>query len=273
MRVHKTKKCVKILNKQIINKNGIIGSVLYSISYGKFKVIKEIGMDKKHNMYYEIEFINTGYRNNVRRSHMINGSVMDRLYDEDIIIGKKYSSLSYGDFIVMDFIGRKKPYSEKIYKIKFIKTGYETLVLKDSIIHGTIKDPLVISACGVGFLGDKYKEISLNDNELCTAMNSRWHLMLHRCYDKTHKSYPNYGLLGVKVDERWHNFSNFYYDIISLENFDKEKFIKGELVLDKDKKQLDIPTSRKIYSKDTVTLMSPSENFKLIKRSTTIPRQ
>jgi hypothetical protein len=37
--------------------------------------------------------------------------------------------------------------------------------------------------------------------------------MMKRCYDKNHRSYPDYGGVGIFVHERWHKFVNFLEDM------------------------------------------------------------
>lgn len=40
-----------------------------------------------------------------------------------------------------------------------------------------------------------------------------WSGMLHRCYKTTNIGWENYGGRGIKVDKRWHDFSNFLADM------------------------------------------------------------
>jgi hypothetical protein len=40
-----------------------------------------------------------------------------------------------------------------------------------------------------------------------------WINLFRRCYDKTHKSYPDYGGRGIKVVRRWKKFENFLADM------------------------------------------------------------
>lgn len=46
-----------------------------------------------------------------------------------------------------------------------------------------------------------------------TKMYYRWQDMLYRCNKERHKDYRNYGGRGIKVCERWHNFSAFLQDM------------------------------------------------------------
>lgn len=53
---------------------------------------------------------------------------------------------------------------------------------------------------------------------------------MRRCYEQTHKDYPNWGGRGITVCERWHNFSNFLHDMgdrhspkYSIDRIDNQK--------------------------------------------------
>lgn len=78
--------------------------------------------------------------------------------------------------------------------------------------------------------------------------------MIHRCYDKFHASYHNYGGRGVTVCDRWNpaaggSFENFYADmgVRPSKNHQLDKdIIEGNL----------------IYSPSTVKWVDRSENAK-----------
>ena len=57
---------------------------------------------------------------------------------------------------------------------------------------------------------------------------------MQRCYNENHPSYKYYGNKGVIVNERWHVFNNFIEDIDKINGFNIDKFLKGEIHLDKD---------------------------------------
>lgn len=42
-----------------------------------------------------------------------------------------------------------------------------------------------------------------------------WRNMHSRCYDASNNRYKNYGGRGIKVDPRWHVFSNFHADMFA----------------------------------------------------------
>lgn len=43
----------------------------------------------------------------------------------------------------------------------------------------------------------------------------RWKNMHDRCYNKNRVAYRNYGARGIAVCDRWHEFQNFYDDMIA----------------------------------------------------------
>lgn len=51
------------------------------------------------------------------------------------------------------------------------------------------------------------------------SLYSRWRNIKRRCYDKTIKSYKDYGGRGISISKEWLNFKNFYNDMIK--GFDK----------------------------------------------------
>lgn len=40
-----------------------------------------------------------------------------------------------------------------------------------------------------------------------------WKKMLERCYNPNNRAFPYYGGRGIKVQESWHEFKNFYADV------------------------------------------------------------
>ncbi|OTW70613.1 hypothetical protein BK727_13130 [Bacillus thuringiensis serovar roskildiensis] len=83
-----------------------------------------------------------------------------------------------------------------------------------------------------------------------------WHGMMYRCYKPYNSHYKYYGAQGITVDERWHDFWNFVYDI-------DNRMPNGHLLyssdyqLDKDLK------GGKIYSLENCVILSKKENQQL----------
>lgn len=81
-----------------------------------------------------------------------------------------------------------------------------------------------------------------------------------RCYNINHNSYKSYGAKGVRMCNEWFDSIDYFVkDIKEIEGFDYEKFINGDLQLDKDMKQVGIVN--KIYSKDTCMFISQEDNI------------
>ncbi|UGO50737.1 HNH endonuclease [Bacillus phage vB_BanS_Sophrita] len=172
------------------------------------------------------------------------------------IIGHYFKNNNNEEYYIVSREGQSKSGNKK-YRIRFIRTGYETVVEKVQIERGKIKDRYSPCIFGLGYIGD----VSVSRNK--RAYNV-WHKMLGRCYSPTNNSYNTYGAQGVTVDKRWYSFENFVSDIPLIEGYEESLFLSGELHLDKDKKQQNC--NKKIYSKDTCNFISPSENSQLVKK-------
>lgn len=86
----------------------------------------------------------------------------------------------------------------------------------------------------------------------------KWYSMFVRCYsEKFHEKRPTYK--DCYVCERWLLFSNFISDFKLINGYDEEKFLNGELELDKDIKS---NGKNKEYSLENCMLVSALENVK-----------
>ena len=169
----------------------------------------------------------------------------------EVLDGKIFSSKSYGDFEVLEYLGNSR------YVIRFTKTGTKIETTKHHIKSGCAMDRFYPSVSGVGFLGDKYNTTHF----LC----KRWSKMLSRCYNSESSwDYVNYGAKGITVCDRWHNFSNYVDDVILLEGYNEELVKSGKLHLDKDI----INREAKIYSPETCSWVTQAENTKEMNRRT-----
>lgn len=86
-----------------------------------------------------------------------------------------------------------------------------------------------------------------------------WKNMKDRCYCKTNRNYKYYGGRGVIVDERWHDFDNFVYDI-------DNQIPNGHLLYNRDYQLDKDKLGRKIYSLENCSVISTEENRKMAYR-------
>lgn len=157
---------------------------------------------------------------------------------EDMTPGTVHET-RYGKLVIVKYDGYED------VTVKFLATG---CVRKGKSCHiriGRIKDLLLPSICGVGFVGIGRHKTSVNKKD--TKIYKTWRCMIGRCYDKNiHKRQPTYA--GCIVDSEWHNFQNFA-DWMELQDYDGKELDKDTLV-----------KGNKIYSKDTCTFITHAEN-------------
>ena len=85
-----------------------------------------------------------------------------------------------------------------------------------------------------------------------------WYAMMNRCYNPLHPRYDNYGGSGVTVCDRWHEYNDFLEDIDSVQGFEYDKYISGNLALDKDS----LCEGNKVYCLDKCVFITREENNK-----------
>lgn len=161
----------------------------------------------------------------------------------DYFVGSIYTNKAGLEFEIIDYVPSKGCVKRKI---RFLKSGYETVVFTNSIANKEIRDLLSPSIAGVG----------INDVENGTKhiLYDRWADMIKRCYNSDHACYAQYGGAGVYVDERWHKFSNYIQDVSKKENYDKLVKDTVNWNIDKDL------SNTKCYSNDTTVIISRSDN-------------
>lgn len=169
-------------------------------------------------------------------------------------IGNFYFNNIGLEYQVLDIVSQKYN-SQNVYRIKFIKSKYETTVRSTEINRGNIKDRLSPSVYNVGIIG--FATIKENEKEY-----SIWRNMLSRCYDESDINFHNYGELGVSVCDRWKRFDYFISDIKNVDGYDEHMFNNCLIQLDKDKRQSNIPKSEIVYSPETCEFVTISENCK-----------
>ena len=164
---------------------------------------------------------------------------MVNAFDKDDFKGKVFQSKSYGDFIVIAYDSYER------VSIKFIATGFESTASAQRIRRGGVKDKLLPSVYGAGYLGDgEYKPYADGRNTKAYAV---WNSVLQRCYDANcHEQHPTYK--ECIVCEEWLNFQVFA-------KWFEENYIEG-CDLDKDIKV----KGNKTYSPEFCKFATPAEN-------------
>lgn len=177
--------------------------------------------------------------------------------NRNIKIGETYKSNNYGDFIVLNKNDGGK------YTIKFINTNGLNIASGEAIYHGRVKDKYAPNVSGIGYVGSFDGKIS---DDSVIIFYRPWSDMMHRCYDKNDKDYKMYGGIGIQVDERWHDFGNFFNDAKILPGYANKLKNPSMYCLDKDYLQQNIPKNKRIYSKDTCVWLSKYDNILIMNR-------
>lgn len=164
---------------------------------------------------------------------------------ENEYVGKIYKTSLCGDVKVLKYRS-----SEDI-DIVFLDTGYQTNVRLGNLTQGTIKDRNIPSVFGVGVIGERPKETSVQRKKTY----SMWKKMIERCYcsERYHKN-PTYS--ECSVSEYFKNFANFY-------NWCEHQvgFSVGRFALDKDI----LIKGNKIYSENTCCFVPTEINNLFVK--------
>lgn len=144
------------------------------------------------------------------------------------------------------------------YDVEFIDTGtIREGVLSSSIYNANIKDCIYPYIHDVGYLGGYY---SPNQTPIMKKLYSRWERIISRCYNVNDPRYDYYGGIGIKVSEEWHNFLNFYNDMMKMENIGN--ILEGRSwQIDKDIICNQLNIKPHIYSKETVKVVHMSDNI------------
>lgn len=146
------------------------------------------------------------------------------------------------------------------FEIEFLDTGYKTVAMQSNLTkYNGIKDRYLPTIANVGYLGDI--NISIRDPEVISLYRI-WSNIISRCYDNKYEyHYAYYGAKGITVDQRWFNFTNFFYDAKQLIGYENKLNYPDIYQLDKDYLQRDIPLNERIYSNYTCIWISKYDNI------------
>ena len=157
------------------------------------------------------------------------------------VLGKTFSSKSYGDFVVIEYI------SYNNVTVKFVDTGYITKTAIKEIKNGQIKDPYFPKVSGVGYIGEgTYTAKSKCNTRSREPAYEVWIGIIKRCYNKDWQRKMTTGAYDdCSVDEYWHNYQNFAKWFYSQPNHDKGFHV------DKDLRK----KGNRVYSEDMCSLV------------------
>ena len=139
----------------------------------------------------------------------------------------------------------------RLRQIKFLKSGYVTIVNNFNIKDGSATDYTQVTVCGVGVTGFK--------NASKHMLYYRWSNMLGRCYSEKHSNYKSYGAKGCYVEDYLLNFKNYVEFVEGLENFDLLKNNPEKYHIDKDMKC----KNDKCYSRETLSIITKEKNIEI----------
>ena len=164
------------------------------------------------------------------------------------LLGKEFETKKCGKCVVIGYSGSSK------VTVKFYHPEYITKCALSSLRSGSVKNPLVPSVYGVGYVG-----VGLYSSK-DVRLYHLWKAMLARCYSEVrNKDRSTYE--GVTVCEEWLNFQNFASWCDGQEFFNAKDDNGKAYHLDKDI----LVGGNKKYSPETCCFVPPEINSLLLK--------
>jgi len=176
----------------------------------------------------------------------------------DLLVGQTFDGI-YGAYTVISYDNQDKYYNKR-YTVQFHNTGYiKNNLNKKQIVDLRIFDIYYPNIAGVACVGD-YKKINI-DKKICTKLLNQWKQMIHRCYNRKHPAFQNYGQQNIWVCNRWLVFEYFLTDIQNLDGWDQKLNHWNLYHLDKDIK------GHNYYSPDTCLWVDRIDNNNATKKN------
>ena len=151
-------------------------------------------------------------------------------------VGDTVVSTTGREFRVLQFVGSRN--AQSYYLIQSKVSGHKKEVASTNIGNGKLSDPYEPTRVGVGFIGEMPERYPVAVDNLTESMRHNlqevWSSMIDRCYNPKCKEYPYYGKQGVYVCRRWHSFSLFLCDAVTLPNWWNKWANKQRYEIDKD---------------------------------------
>ena len=157
----------------------------------------------------------------------------------DMAQGTEYSSKNYGNFVIVAYTNKSN------VEIEFASTKNRIIARAHHIRLGAVKDTMMPSIYGVGFVGVGEHRPKLKGK--LTKSYQTWFNMMMRCYcEKLRHTVPTYK--DCHVCDEWHNYQNFadWFDINYIDGMHLDKDIKID--------------GNKIYSPSTCKFVTQKEN-------------
>jgi hypothetical protein len=155
-----------------------------------------------------------------------------------ILVGETWETINCGNLVITEYKGWK----EVVFKFIGYEDTYTAQV--SHIRSGTIKNPMLPSIEGIGYIG-----VGHSSHKKDKKAYQTWKDMIVRCYsEKELKRGPSY--VDCYVCEEWLNFQNFAKWFYEESNY--EKFLQ----LDKDI----IQQGNKVYTPDVCSFITKDTN-------------
>lgn len=196
--------------------------------YGDVVILECCGYNKNRKLCYKIKFLNSNNIGIFDKYSIENGSIEDIEFIYNKIIGEIRNSNSFGPFKIIELVSKTR---RVYYKIKFLNTGFETIVRKDCIDNGRVTD----------------FSITLNKVENINRFNSLYYHLLKRVKDN-----------NLDISDEWRNNKK------SFEKWYKENKYAEFLEVDKDILSIIKNDGILKYSKDTCLLLPPELNSEIV---------